>query len=152
MKNSSIRFVLALLTLVIGAAAEELLPKFLGVGFPVLLSAIPVVALQRPIALPVLYALAAGGMEDAISGLPLLTSASFFLVVTALSRWTHLPYPLALLAYPVYQVWLRLWCSDLQGSVFGRCLLALPVGAVTFAVVVAVLRTVERKAGADEAG
>lgn len=152
MKNNSIRFVLALLTLVIGASAEELLPKFLGVGFPVLLAAVPFFSLKRPAMLPVLYALAAGATEDALSGLPLLTSASLFLVLTALSRWTHLPSLVAVFSYPVYQVWLCLWCSDLQGSIFTRCLLAIPVGAFAFAVVTAILLTVERRAGADEAG
>ncbi len=152
MKNTSIRFVLALLTLVVGASAEELLPKVLGVGVPVLLSAVPVISLRRPVALPVLYALSAGGMEDALSGLPYLTSASFFLLMAALSRWTRLPYPIAVLGYPAYQAWLCLWRSDLQGSVFVRFLLAIPVGALTSAAVTFVLLALERKAGADEAG
>lgn len=151
-KNDSLRFVLALLTLVVGAAAEELLPKFLGLGFPVLLSAVPVLASRRPLALSVIYALAAGGVEDSLSALPFLTSASVFLVLSALARWTRLPHLVAVFAYPAYQVWLCLWCSGLQGGFFGRFLLAFPLGALTSVAVTAALLWCERKAAVDEAG
>ena len=151
-KNNSLRFVIALLALVLGTALEELLPKFLAVGFPLLLAAVPVFAVQRPLMLPIVFSLAAGGAEDAISGLPFMTSASFFLLIAALVRWTHLVYPIAFVAYPAYQLWLGLWLIGLKGSVCIRVLLAMPIGIVTFLAMAWAVVALERKAGVDEAG
>ena len=39
MKSDIVQIVLALLVLVIGGSAEDILPKIAGVGFPVLMSA-----------------------------------------------------------------------------------------------------------------
>lgn len=152
MNNSTVRFVLALVALVIGAAAEELLPKALGVGFPALLAMVPVVAMRPPAALPVLFALSAGAVEDSLSGLPFMTSASYFLLVVVLVRWSRLPSVVAAVSFPVYQGWLCLWATGLQGSVFGRTLVAIPFGLLAYGVVAPLLRVVERKAAADEEG
>lgn len=151
-KNSSLRFVIALLTLVLGTALEELLPKFLSVGFPFLLAAVPVFSLRRPLLLSIVFSLAAGGAEDAISALPFMTSASYFLLLAALVRWTRLAYPMAFVAYPAYQLWLSLWLVGLKGSVCLRVLLAMPIGIVTFLLMACVVTLLERKAGVDEAG
>ena len=151
-KNSSLRYVLALLTLVIAASADELLPKVLGVGFPVLLMAVLVFAGRRPRALPIFFALAAGGAEDALSGLPFMTSASFFLVLAALVMWMRLPHVVALFAYPIYQAWLGLWAGGLKEGICFRALLAIPVGILVYFLVLLAVSVVERKAGVDEAG
>ena len=140
------------MALVFGAAAEELLPKALGVGFPVLLATLPVVATRPPFALSVLYALAAGAVEDSISGLPFMTSASCFLLVVALVRWSRLPSVVAAVVFPAYQIWLCLWVTGLQGSVFGRVLVAIPFGILAYGVVGPLLAAVERRAAVDEEG
>lgn len=150
--SSLIRFVFALLTFVLGAAAEELLPKALGVGFPILLAATVFFAPRKHLALPVLFALAAGGAEDALSSLPYLTSASYFLLAAAVIHLTGLPYVLAPFVYPVYQLWLCLWAPDLSGSVFTRFLLAFPIGLLTLAAVASALNHLSRKAAIDEEG
>ena len=135
----------------LGAVAEELLPKFCGVGFPVLLSVLPTVALRSPVALPILFSFVAGTMEDALGSLPLLTSASFYLLVIVFIRWVRLPFLSVFFAFPFYQIWLFIWVSGLQGNVFTRLLLAFPIGALTMAVVTVMLQYVERIVGADEA-
>ena len=151
MKNNAVRLVLTVVTLVLGAAGEELLPKALGVGFPLLLGAVVYFAVRFPVSTAILVALGAGAAEDAISGLPFFTSVSFFLLVGAAVRLTQLPYLVAPLAFPLYQVWLCLWTLDLSGSVFTRILLSIPLGVLTVAVVAAVLHHVERKAAVNEA-
>ena len=140
------------MVLCLGASAEELLPKLLGVGFPVLLASVQVVAVRRPIAAAMLFAIAAGGAEDALSSLPPMTSVSFFLLAMAFARRTGLPCAAALLTYPAYQVWLSAWTGGVGGGVFGRILMALPVGAATAFAAGWVLRTAERRAALGEQG
>lgn len=150
MKNSTLRFVLALVSLVFALAGEELLPKMLGVGFPLLLSLVIFFASRATVALGALVALVAGAGEDALSGLPFFTSVSYFLLVGALVRGTRLPLVIAPLAYPVYQLWLFVWTTNLLGSVFTRFLVAFPIGALTAWVVTRLLIRIERKAAFDE--
>ena len=152
MANSVIVLVLAVLLLVLGAGAETLLPKFLGVGLPVLLASVQFVAMRRPAATVVLFALAAGAMEDSLSSLPAATSASYFLALAALVRWSGMPHAAALFAYPVYQIWLFVWTGRPGGGVFGHILLALPAGMVATVAVEVLLGWVERKAAVDEEG
>ncbi len=140
------------MTLVLGAAAEELFPKALGVGFPFLLAGVPFFADKRPIALPILYALGAGAAEDALSSLPPLASASFFLFLAALVRWTPFRNPILALAYPVYQVWLGIWCVHVQGGVFGRVIVAFPAGAAAFLAMTGLLAFLADRAAAHEVG
>ena len=150
--NSVIVLVLSLLTLVLGAGAETLLPKFLGVGFPVLMASVQFAAARRPAATVVLFALAAGAMEDSLSSLPAATSASYFLALAAFVRWSGMQRAPALLAYPLYRIWLFIWTGRLGGGVFGQVLLALPVGVVTTLAVELVLGWAERRAAVDEEG
>ena len=99
-----------------------------------------------------MFAIAAGALEDALSALPPATSVSYFLGLAALVRWAGMPRVATLLTYPAYQVWLFVWTSGLGGEVFGRVLLALPVGLVTAIAVGLVLGWIERKAAMDELG
>ena len=141
------------LVLVFGGAAEELLPRFLGVGFPVLLAASQWFAVRRCGAIqPLLFALAAGAMEDALSSLPAMTGSGFFVLWAAAVRWVRLPRGAMLLAYPIFQVWLYLWVAGLQGGIFNRLLLALPLGLATEFAAGAALVWVAGKAAIDEQG
>lgn len=151
-KNSAIQFSLVFLVAVLGAVAEELLPKFLGVGFPLLLTAVQYFAVRRPAAVMVVFAIVAGAMEDAVSSLPVMTSVSYFLAVAILARWTDLPRFATVFTYPAYHLWLWVWVSFLEGSVFIRMVLALPVGVVTALATGFVLSWLEEKAAVDEQG
>lgn len=150
MKSEIVQFVFCLLVIVLGGAAEELLPKFLGVGFPVLLSAVVLLTSRRTIPFLVLFAIAAGAFEDALSGLPMATSACFFLMCAAVSRIPVVPREVFVLFYPAYQLWLHVWDSGLRGSIFGRLLLALPIGILTMVAMRLVLTWAERKAAVNE--
>ena len=136
----------AALVLVFGGAAEELLPKVLGVGFPVLLSASLLMAARRPVLDAVLFVVAAGALEDALCGLPAATSIGFFVLAAAACRVPWLTLPGLVLAFPLYQAWLWLWLPVLNGSIFNRLLLAFPFGAVTAVVTGLLLIWLERKA------
>lgn len=138
------------MAIIVAAALEEMFPKVLSVGFPFLLGATVFYAVRAPSALCVLFALAAGGAEDSLSSLPFLTGPSFFVLIAALVRITQLPYVVAPLAFPVFQLWLFIWVPDLDGSVFLRGLLALPLGAVAIGAVAYILDRLERRAAADE--
>ena len=152
MRNSTLHLVYAVLALVLGAAAEELLPKPAGVGFPVLLAAVQFMAVRRvPVAMA-LFAIAAGAAEDAVSSLPLMTSVSYFLPVAVATRWAELPCGLMALSYPLYQFWLRLWGVGLADNVFDRLLVSVPVGLVTAFAVAAVLSWTERRVSLDAEG
>lgn len=130
-KNSIVRFALSAATLIFGAALEELLPKWLGAGFPVLLAFTVCAALRAPLAAAILYALAASAFEDSLSGFDLLGSASFFLGAAALARWTRLGWLTMLIAYPAYQLWLYLFGPGIEGSAFVRFLMSIPLGVAT---------------------
>jgi len=130
--------------------AEELIPKFFGVGFPFLLASVQHAAATRPLPAFVVLAVAAGACEDALSSLPPMTSVSFFLATAALVRWCDLPRTAILLTFPIYQLWLALWIPSLGGGVFARLLLSVPLGLVTALVTTALLTAVERKAAIDE--
>jgi hypothetical protein len=148
--NELAQLALSLLVLVLGAGLEEILPKFFGVGFPVLLCAVMFFASHSSIWRAVVFAVAAGGVEDAISSLPAMTSVSYFLAVSLLSRWSGLPRSMAVFAYCGYQAWLWAWVGGLHGGVFSRFLMSLPVGAVTAVLTGIVLSWAEGKAAIDE--
>lgn len=152
MANSFTVLVVLLLSLVIGAGAETVLPKFLGVGFPVLMCAVQFMAVRRSAAAATLFALAAGAMEDALSSLPPATSASFFLALAAFTRWSGMPVASAILAYPAYRLWLLVWTGGPGGGIFMHVLVAVPMGIVTACVVGLVLGWTEGKAALDEEG
>ena len=151
MRNSFLSLLFAVVVLCAGAGAEELLPKVAGVGFPVLLSLVLATATKRPVE-AVLFAIAAGAAEDAISSLPPMTSVSFFLLAAAFARKSGIAWAAAIFAYPAYQVWLAAWTGGLGGSVFGRILVALPVGAATALATAALFFLAERRAAIGEQG
>lgn len=152
MKNSSIQFLLVMTVALLAAAAEEALPKFLGVGFPVLLTAVQMFAVSRPAAVMMFAAIVSGALEDAISSLPMMTSISYFLAVAILTRWTDIPRSATILTYPLYHLWLWVWVADLEGGLFSRVAAALPIGVVTAMAVAAVVPWIERKVAVDEQG
>lgn len=151
MKDNAAKFILALLVLCLGAAAEEMLPKFWSVGFPVLLSALPIFALRPPVILTILFSLMAGTIEDSLGSLPLLTSSSFFLLWVILIRYIRIPFLSAIFAFPLYQIWLCVWVTGLNGNLFSRFLVAFPLGALTMGSVFFILQRVIQWAGTDEA-
>ena len=150
MKDSLLVLAFWLVALVLGASAEELLPKFLGVGFPVLLALVGAFSVRRDAPAAALFALAAGAVEDALSSLPPMTSASAFLILAVFVRRSGLPQLAAVFAYPCYQAWLEIWTGGLGGGVFGRMLLSLPVGFLTAWTVGFLSETLSRKAAVDE--
>lgn len=150
MKNSPVQIVLALIALTCGCAAEELLPKAMGVGFPVLLCLVQSAAVRREPLMAFLFAIAAGAAEDSISSLPMMTSVSYFLLVAALARWSEMPRSSIVPTYLIYQLWLCTWVPNLQGGIFARMLLALPIGLLTAFVVHGLVLWMERKAAIDE--
>lgn len=152
MGNDIAQLTLSILVLVVGAGLEELLPKFFGVGFPVLLCACVYFSSRRSTTRAALFAIAAGAVEDAISSLPAMTSVSYFLVAASLSRWSGFPRCTAAFAFLGYQAWLWAWIGTLHGGIFARMFLSLPVGALTAVVTAAVLAWAGRKAAIDEQG
>ena len=149
-RDSLVHLAFAILALVVCGAAEELLPKFAGVGFPLLLAVSQLVASRWRTAETVFFALAAGAVEDSISTLPMMTSASFFLLVSLPVRW--LPYPAAatILAYPVYHFWLEVWAPVPDGEEWTRALWSVPVACATAYASAALFAWTERKAAVGE--
>jgi len=145
------QFVFGFVLLVLGAGAEEILPKFLGVGFPFLLTTVQALAAGRG-NVPVLIALAmaAGALEDALSSLPFLASVSYFILVVLTVRNVGLPRLLTVLTYPCFQLWLALWTSGSGVGIFSRLLVSLPLGVLTAVVVGRVHDWARRKGAVDE--
>lgn len=134
MKNDFVLIFLLFFTLAVGGALEELAPKMLGVGFPVLLTAAVFHAPRRPLATMAIFVIAAGAMEDALSGLPPFSSIAFFALAASAARWLGHSVITALLAYPAYQVWLWACCSGLDAGLFNRLLVSIPVGIAAVGV------------------
>ena len=145
-----VQFVLAVLVLVSGAALEELLPRVFGVGVPVLLMSVLVLAARQAGSSALAFAVVAGAVEDALSSLPPVTSASYFLALALLVRRFGSAWFVPALAYAGYQVWLSVWVVSIGGDVFKRILLACPIGLVAAFAVGWVLAWLYRKAAADE--
>lgn len=151
MKRDLIQFVLAFFALAFGGAAEDLLPKMVGVGFPVLLSAAAYYAVSRPPLSGLLFAAAAGAAEDSLCGLSFAPSIAFFLVTAGLLRGFKLPLFCAAPAFACYQLWLWIWFGNaLNGSVFARFFTAVPVGALTLAAVCGLLMFIDGRAAVHE--
>lgn len=149
MKSDFLHLAFAACTLVLAASGEELLPKFLGVGVPLLLGCVLCFAVRRPLVPAILFAATAGGLEDALSSLAPLTSVGFFLILTVFVRMTGLVRATAVLAYPCYQLWLSVG-SDFGGGLFARLLVSLPMGFFASSACAAALGVFRRKAGLDE--
>lgn len=134
MKSDIVLTFLLFFTLALGGAMEELAPKILGVGFPVLLTAAMFHAPRRSLATMAIFVIAAGAMEDALSGLPLFSSIAFFALAASAARWLGHSVVTAMLAYPAYQVWLWTCCSGLDAGLFNRLLVSVPVGLAAIGV------------------
>ena len=150
MRTSLLHLVFDTLLLVLGAGAEDLLPRIGGVGFPVLLVAAQTVALRGSPAELSVFAFAAGATEDALGALPPVASASFFLAAAWLVRLVGFPRAVAALTYPAYLVWIAVWTGDGGGNVYARILASVPVGFVTACVVGFLCTFAERRAALDE--
>ncbi|MGN0854660.1 MAG: hypothetical protein ACI4R9_03960 [Kiritimatiellia bacterium] len=149
MKNELVHFAFAALVLVFGGAVEELLPKALGAGFPVLLSAALVMTARRGAVEALVFAVAAGALEDALSGLPAATSIGFFTLAALVGRIPWAVPPGMVVVFPLYQLWLWIWMPSLNGSIFSRLLLAFPFGGAALVGTAAVMIWLERKAVLD---
>ncbi len=150
MKSDVVQFAFAFLVLVFGGAAEELFPKFLDVGFPFLLMASVFLAPRRTMFTAVLFAVAAGSVEDAISSLPVATSVSFFTLAALVVRTAHLSYAVMGVVHPIYQIWLWMWRLDADGGVFGRVLVSILTGPVAALAAILFLVWLERRAAIGE--
>lgn len=149
-RDSLVHLAFALLALVLCGAAEELLPKFSGAGFPLLLALSQLVAVRWRTAEAVLFALAAGAVEDSISTLPMMTSASFYLLVSLPVKWTGFPAVATILSYPIYHLWLAMWAPLPDGGTWQRVLAAVPIACVTAYAASAVFEWAQRKAAVGE--
>jgi len=136
----------------LGCAAEEMLPKPFGVGFPVLLAAVQFFASRRPLPAALIFAAAAGAVEDALSSLPAMTSVGYFSATALLVRRTGFPRLAIAMTYPAYQLWLRLWVPGIGGGVFHRTLVALPLGVATAVAVAWLLFAAQKKGAIDVQG
>ena len=150
MKSECAYLMFAIVALVLCGAAEEMFPKPLGVGFPFLFCATVWFAVRAASTAAFVFALAAGTAEDALAGLPFVMSASYFVLAVFATRFFRLPGIFASFFYFGYQFWLWLWVPDLQGSLFMRGLLALPVGAGVAFCLSVLLDACLRGGGLDE--
>lgn len=152
MVRDLVQIALSALVLVLGASAEDLLPKVCGVGFPVLLASVPVMAVRCTRMEGLAFAALAGAMDEALSLLPPMSGVSFFLAVAVAAR-SFGPFGLlALLAYPVCQVWLSVWFVSIGAGIFARLLLAFPIGLLTAFAVGTAVDWLCRKAAVGEQG
>lgn len=149
MKDSFVQLAFSLLALCLGGAAEDLMPKVLGVGFPVLLAACAYFAGRGTALNAMLFAIVAGAFEDALSGLAPALSISFFLGSALVVRSGVLGHLATWLVLPAYELWLWIWMPQLDGSVFARLVMAFPLGALALVATGTVLAWAERRAGAD---
>ena len=150
MKNAAVHFAIALTALVACGAAEELAPKWGGTGFPALLASAAYFASKRRAAPALLYALAAGAAEDALSSLPAATSASVFAAAALCVRASRVNPILWFPLWCVFQGWLWIWLGGAAGNVFTRMLAAIPLSLATFAATAYALAWLDGKAGANE--
>ena len=151
MKKDFVHLVYMLIVLVVAGAMEELVPKIFNVGLPVLLSAAAYSALRRTPVEALLFALAAGGMEDSLSSLPFATSIGFFVAQFALLRLFKLPLAAAIPFFALYQFWVWMWLgSRHSGGLWLRILSSIPVGALTLALVCLAMRWLDGKAAMNE--
>ena len=150
MIGRTVQFVLSVLILVSGAALEEMLPRIFGVGVPVLLASVLFLSVRQAGLSALAFAVVAGAVEDVLSALPPMTSASYFLAVAFLLRRFGSAWFVSAVAYAGYQVWLSVWVVSIGGDVFKRVLLACPVALVTAFAVDAAWTWLYGKAAADE--
>ncbi len=149
-KDSIARFALSVVVLVAGAAIEELLPKWSGAGFPVLLPLCIFASVRATLPAAIMFAAAAAGLEDSLAGLEPLTSVPFFLAAAAMARWSRLGWATALAVYPFYRVWLAILSPGIDPAVFAQFFIAIPVGVVSAFASGLAFVTLERRAAFKE--
>lgn len=130
-KDSIARLALSVVTLIAGAAVEELLPKWCGAGVPVLLPLAVFASVRTTLPAAIMYAAAAAGLEDSLAGLEPLTSVPFFLLAAAAARWSRFGWATALAAYPFYRLWLAILSPGMDPAIFAQFFIAIPAGAVS---------------------
>ena len=150
MRNDLLLLVFALMTLTAAAAAEELLPKPFGTGFPLLLAAVPFFRERGGATGGILFALAAGAIEETLSDLPCFSATVFFALYSLSQRRFFFAPFMAALAYPVYQLWLWIWSPSLAGGIFTRLLLSPFTAFAAGLAMTGILEFFCRKAALDE--
>ena len=130
MKGSVVQFVFILLALVFGGALESVLPSVWGLSVPVLLGAAIFFATVTRAPVWIFAAVAAGALEESVASLPPATAIVFFAALAVAVRF--LPVRMHLVLY-----------------YYARAMVAIPVGALSLAAVVALMSVAWRKAGAD---
>lgn len=151
-KNKRLHFLFSILVLILASTLEDVLPRIFGVGFPILLMVTLSFAVKKPMTLAVIFAVAAGASEDAISSLPMMTSVSFFVVMALLTRWAKAPILMSILGCALYQFWIMVWLVNIGGNVFVRSLAAIPISGLTILLILPILRLVEKGVALNEEG
>ena len=147
MKGSIVKFAFIVLALVIGGALESALPSVWGLGVPVLLGMAIFFANYTAAPEWIFAAVSAGALEESVAALPPATAIVFFAAIALAVRFLREPVVWVVAAFPAYQVWLGL-VADGSGAI-ARAMVAIPVGALSLAAVVALMSVAWRKAGAD---
>ena len=149
MKADVSKFVFSALWLVACAAAEDLSPKFLGLGLPFVMAAAAAFSSRRLFSWThaMVFAAAAGAIEDSLCGFPPATSASFFAVAAFASRKLSLSVFASAIVFPLYLLWLWTWGLVSGGGNYLRFVLFAPFGLVATLVVSGLVAVSARKAG-----
>lgn len=150
MKDDFVQFVFAVIAIVVSAAAEELLPSFFGMGLPLLLALVMVMASRMNVLPSVMAAVGAGAFEDALSALPPMTSVCFFVIAALLAHRKDVPRPFLIALFPAFELWTGVLFLGQIGEAFVRALAAFPLGVVALAFQFLAVDRLGRKAGIDE--
>lgn len=118
MKSDFTVFFFSFFILAAAAAIEDVLPHFCGVALPLLMASSMVFSSRKfsSWSTTLLFAGAAGAIEDSLCAFPPATSASFFVLASFVVRRFHLSLPLAAVSFPLYIIWLWMWAL-VPGSV-----------------------------------
>ena len=149
MKQDAAMFVFSVLSLVVCAAVEDLSPKFLDLGLPFVMAAAIVFSDRNLFSWThtIVFAAAAGAIEDALCGFPPATSASFFAAAAFAVRKLSLSPLVSSLAFPLYLVWLWTWGLVSGGGNYLRFVFFAPFGLVATFVVSRLVWACAGKAG-----
>ena len=135
------------MAIIIGGALEEFGPRIGGVGCPVLLAVTAFFARRESVPFGLAVAMAAGAVEEALAGAESATAITFFMLAAVAVKELKLPLAASALIYPFYIGWMALMCLGQEGGVFGRAVIAIPLGLVTMTVIDLAMRLVSGKAG-----
>lgn len=147
MKSDIVQFAFIILSLVVCAALEDMLPAIGPVGVPMLLSLTLFLATVTRSPEWILSAIAAGALEESIASLPAATAIVFFAAAALAVRFFREPVLWSVILYPAYQIWLGIIIGG--SGAFGRVIVSIPVGAVVMLLLYAALVRIWRKAGAN---